>query len=301
MGREVKRVALDFEHPLDEIWPGFINPHYAAKRCSHCAETGYSREGRTYRDLWYGYAPFKPEDRESTPVSASHPVVRARAVCNVGYAPRFYKVDAVGELAAIEREAVRLAGLFNGQWAHHLNQDDVDALVKSNRLMEFTHEWVPGSGWIKKDPPAVVTAKTINEKYLTGMGHDSINSYVVIKARCEREGVPLNCDVCNGHGEVWPSEEARAKYDGWQQVEPPTGPGYQMWETVSEGSPISPVFATPEELADYLVAHPREVDRGTTRQEWLNFIGGPGWSPSFVGTDTGVTTGVQALARAKTT
>jgi hypothetical protein len=32
----------------------------------------------------------------------------------------------------------------------------------------------------------------------------------------------------------------------------PEGDGWQMWETVSEGSPISPVFATPEELARWL-------------------------------------------------
>lgn len=34
--------------------------------------------------------------------------------------------------------------------------------------------------------------------------------------------------------------------------EPPEGEGWQVWETVSEGSPISPVFATAEELARHL-------------------------------------------------
>ena len=33
--------------------------------------------------------------------------------------------------------------------------------------------------------------------------------------------------------------------------DPPSGDGYQLWETTSEGSPISPVFETLEELAKW--------------------------------------------------
>ncbi len=33
--------------------------------------------------------------------------------------------------------------------------------------------------------------------------------------------------------------------------DPPKGIGYQLWETTSEGSPISPVFHTKEALAKY--------------------------------------------------
>ena len=32
---------------------------------------------------------------------------------------------------------------------------------------------------------------------------------------------------------------------------PPTGDGYQLWETTSEGSPVSPVFATLDELCEW--------------------------------------------------
>lgn len=34
-------------------------------------------------------------------------------------------------------------------------------------------------------------------------------------------------------------------------VEPPTGGGYQLWETTSEGSPSSPVFKTLDELCGW--------------------------------------------------
>jgi len=35
----------------------------------------------------------------------------------------------------------------------------------------------------------------------------------------------------------------------------PSGPWYQLFETVSEGTPLSPPFATPEELIEHLVEH----------------------------------------------
>lgn len=33
--------------------------------------------------------------------------------------------------------------------------------------------------------------------------------------------------------------------------EPPVGEGYQLWDTTSEGSPISPVFKTMDELCEW--------------------------------------------------
>ena len=58
---------------------------------------------------------------------------------------------------------------------------------------------------------------------------------------------------------VWPGFvppdrlEAGEEADFFVPVPPPEGPGWQVWETVSEGSPISPVFATREDLIDWIV------------------------------------------------
>jgi hypothetical protein len=82
---------------------------------------------------------------------------------------------------------------------------------------------------------------------------------------------------------VWLSPEYKEKADRWEKTEPPEGDWYQMWETVSEGSPMSPPFATPEELAAYMVKHHWKTDEGTTYEQWLKFINGPGWAPSMVG------------------
>jgi hypothetical protein len=53
-------------------------------------------------------------------------------------------------------------------------------------------------------------------------------------------------------GQVWEGylrPNNAPKY--WRPTEPPSGEGYQLWEIVSEGSPVSPVFALPEELAQW--------------------------------------------------
>ena len=49
---------------------------------------------------------------------------------------------------------------------------------------------------------------------------------------------------------------------------------WQMYESVTEGTPISPVCGSPEELANWLVDHDVNAFAGTTAsyQEWLSLI-----------------------------
>lgn len=58
---------------------------------------------------------------------------------------------------------------------------------------------------------------------------------------------------------------------------------YMMYEDTSEGTPISPAFATPEELAKWLVDTGASSfgDMGATYEQWLNVCNG-GWAPSMV-------------------
>lgn len=48
MGRQLKRVALDFNYPLNKTWEGFLNPHY--KKCPHC-ENGYTQARERLQNL----------------------------------------------------------------------------------------------------------------------------------------------------------------------------------------------------------------------------------------------------------
>ena len=59
------------------------------------------------------------------------------------------------------------------------------------------------------------------------------------------------------------------------KVDPPEGEGWQLWETTTEGSPASPVFKTPEELAEWCEGNATVfADIKATKEEWLEAIQG---------------------------
>lgn len=274
------------------MWEGYRNPHFVkCHQCEACSGNGLSPEAQNLSDKWYGNAPFKPEDRGSVPFLPTHPIIWARAERSIERSPEFY---GAGQ-AAIEREAQRLADLFNGSWSHHLNHDDVAALLESDRLLDLTHTWTKETGWQPKDPPHIPTPEEVNSWSLVEFGHDGINNWIVVREECKRLGLNATCSHCDGEGSVWESDEAKQMAEEWAPTEPPAGDGYQMWETVTDGSPISPVFATPEELAQYMVDAPWGADEGTDYETWLKFINGPGWAPSVVADNNGVRSGVEAV------
>lgn len=136
---------------------------------------------------------------------------------------------------------------------------------------------------------------------LVGRGPDPIfgyllgsDSYQVNQAILKAAGLPEEwgwCKTCGGTGEVATAEQKAAR-DAWEQTESPTGEGWQLWETVSEGSPTSPVFATADELATWM----SQPERG---RDWQPFPSAQkfvtaGWAPSFISTpETGVVAGVE--------
>lgn len=73
-----------------------------------------------------------------------------------------------------------------------------------------------------------------------------------------------------------------------------------MYETTSEGTPISPAFATPEELARWLADNGASSfgDSTATYEEWLSVCRG-GWAPSAVMDAKGFRSGVEAMADIK--
>jgi hypothetical protein len=292
MSRCIKRVPLDFQWKHDKVWSGYLNP-FSGKRiaCPHCKGRGDSPEMKRLQDLWYGYEPFKPEDRGSVPFTPEHTVVRSLAERKCQQTPEFY---GTGEDAII-REAQRLCDLYNAQWGHHLNDADVKALVDGKRLMEFTHTWSDEFGWQPLKDFVVPTARQVNEWSISGWGHDSINCAKVLQAEAKRLGLQQACLHCEGEGSRWPDEDTRLKSEAWERTEPPTGEGYQLWETVSEGSPVSPVFKEPRDLARWLVRDNHE--EGTSYEKWLEFIENEGETcgSMLMTSDGTMLTGVQAF------
>lgn len=295
MGREVKRVPVHFNWPTNKVWEGFINPHRGPPKCNKCDGRGYSWLAKQLHDRWYGYVEFKPDDRGSTPFTVDDDHVKAWAHRQCSRSPEFYGSGPGAE----RREAERIIRIWNSSWSHHLNDDDVAALIEGGRLMDLTHTWTKGPGWQPKSPPYIPTAREVNVWSCGGFGHDSINNWIVIKAECARQGVASECDSCGGDGYKWNAGNtvSRERYENWQSYEPPEGDGWQLWETVSEGSPISPVFATAQGLAEHMAREGDPVHgKGMTAQQWLKWITDSGWAPSMIGDAKGLLGGVEAMA-----
>jgi hypothetical protein len=72
---------------------------------------------------------------------------------------------------------------------------------------------------------------------------------------------------------------------------------YMMYEDTSEGTPISPAFAAPEELARWLADNNASAFAGDTAtyEQWLRMINSTGWAPSMVVCGGAVHSGVAAL------
>lgn len=281
MGRELKRVPLDFDWPPGQIWKGYLNPHWQYRReCEMCEGTGYSPQAKKLSEQWYGKAPFEPAMTGSEPFTPETPEILQFATRNVERDPEFYTAGFTAlagkgvRVVAVLAEAARLASLFNGQWCHHLDQDDVQALVDAGRLMDFTHTWSEKNRWQRRTDNYVPTAREVNLWSLFGLGHDGINNWVCVKAKCKRLGVSPTCPCCDGDGDQWPSEETKAAYKAWEQQEPPTGDGFQLWETTSEGSPVSPVFTSLEELCAWCADNATTFgSEKATKEEWLQMLG----------------------------
>jgi hypothetical protein len=62
-------------------------------------------------------------------------------------------------------------------------------------------------------------------------------------------------------------------FDEWERTDPPEGPGFQLWETTSDGSPISPVFTSLDELCKWAETNATTFgSHRTTAAEWKRML-----------------------------
>lgn len=231
MGREAKRIPLDFGWPLKKVWEGYLLPESLhEEECQKCAGSGLSPEAGALSETFYPHQ--------------------------------------IGSRYGRQHEE-RLA------WHDKIGQAEVDNLLAEGRL----RTWVPGENGERGHWESLPrTADEVNAAQRRGGldGHDGINRHVLVKFRCERLGIPYLCSRCEGHGSVEKYDGQRAEAEAWGPTEPPIGDGWQMWETTSEGSPTSPVFATAQELAAWCAASGASVFGSHTApaDEWLRIITG---------------------------
>lgn len=229
MGREVKRVALDFSWPMDTVWRGFVNPHY--KKCAACSGSGVTVARQRFGDL-VSLLMLSGSDAAN---GTCHPYFQGGP---------FYSSS--GKVPP--REMVELTALLAGRGPSAFGHDAIDRM-------------------------------RAEQKILVAAGLPKEWGY---------------CAPCNGEGT---DPATQAAYEAWQPTEPPAGDGWQIWETVSEGSPITPVFPTKEALIDYLVEGGDGWDRrrnagGWDRENAEKFVQNA-WAPSLIVTRTSA--GVEIL------
>lgn len=113
------------------------------------------------------------------------------------------------------------------------------------------------------------------------------------------------CTTCEGEKVVYPKVEPSSfnpdQLPSYYREGTPSGHewGWQMWEDVSEGSPISPVCDTPEELARWLAQNGASSfgSRTASYEQWLAMIG-QGSALSAIITDGELKSGVEAATDA---
>lgn len=273
MSREVRRVPLDFDWPLKQVWEGYLMPdRFHERPCQVCVQP-VGPFGAMFGN--------EPVGDGLTP--------SARAIANT-----FYPHEIPGDDRAAQE---RLA------WHDKIGQAEVENLVKRHRLHGFNlwdrvqlpEPWeMRGEGddaypvrfdFVRNDTPTPTAAEVNAQQHMRGLcGHDGINRMILIQYRCEVLGIDMDCEACAGHGSVESYDGQRAEAEAWTAEVPPTGDGWQLWETVSEGSPVSPVFSTADELAQWLTTDEGGRASGPSRtpmtiSQARAFVG-IGWAPT---------------------
>jgi hypothetical protein len=229
MGREIKRVPLDFDWPIGEVWQGFLMPERL--RVPDCPDCG--GHGETTARQWVG--------------QVSHLLL--------------------------------------------MLDDDLDAQARGRGL----HPYLQDTGSVvdhRHRPSADI------REFGTGlagresgfMGHDAIDRSHATAAVIRAAGLDPDrwgkCLTCEGSGRVEAYPGQAAESEAWEATEPPVGEGWQVWETVSEGSPITPVMPTADALIEHLstvgtVWDQRRGDGPWRRAEAESFVRS-GWAPSLL-------------------
>ena len=254
MGRKLYRVPLDFDWPRNKTWKGYINPFWQLSQgCAACGETGHNPETWLISELFYAHD------------------------------QRLVRQISQGIVLTEQNEAFVTSLVMNIRgwirWCEHITQDEVEELVQKGRLAPWTRVYTPGEGWKPKDPPYMPTAEEINAAncYTSGRynamdRHDGINRGLLIEFRAKKFGVWGSCLHCSGDGRIWP-EGVKELYENWTKTKPPQGEGFQLWQTTSEGSPISPVFESLEALCAWCAENATTfASFKATAEEWFEML-----------------------------
>ena len=316
MGRELKRVPLNFNWELNKVWKGYINPYYQLSYdCPKCEGTGYSQEYELLQCLWYQHLHadiFKwlKFIKDSNLEEFIKPKMLARCLSTGFFNNAEYHGISMEDLEPL-RDVIfdsefelykniiairplnsildRLIDQYaRVGWGNNLDEEDIQVLLDEDSLREFTR--VPineeqikiveekvkkgGNNWLPFNNGYIPTPEEVNRWSRRGFGHDSSNSWYVIRAKLKKFGYEnYTCTNCGSEGRLWNSEKDKENYENWEDYDPPEGEGYQLWENVSEGSPQSPVFQKFEDLCEWCEKNATTfADFKATKEQWAKML-----------------------------
>lgn len=119
-------------------------------------------------------------------------------------------------------------------------------------------------------------AEGLTKRPMSPLGFDTIDMWNACKTIRKAAGVSDSwglCPVCFGSAM---DPEALEAYSLWEASPPPGGDGYQIWENSAGGAPVSPVFASENELREWL-----KVQRGCSDRD-INKIVAAASAPAVV-------------------
>lgn len=251
MSREVRRVPLDFDWPLNKVWKGYLTPEeLQGQRCDACNGSGQTHFGRWLQQFSYLMGMLAEDVREQERGNPMHPWLR-----DFPHPHGHFEYPVKGDPQS-------------GPGRFIIDRPSPDALDFFAALMG------------------------VDKEKTTGALFGEQPNYAVMRKLLEVTGVDVSCQACQGQGSTEKYPGQRAEAEAWEPSGPAEGDGWQLWETVSEGSPISPVLSSADQLARWM-SDPERGDQWVPHATAAKFIEA-GWAPTGASTAaTGVVSGVK--------
>lgn len=280
MGRELRRVPVDFDAPINATWQGYLMPdELCLPACPDCKHGGSHSTGRSLEAETL-YESFWPHNSNA----------RLAWMDKIGQAEvdELIAHDRLRDFTFTRPDGDRVARTPQPgdrvMYVDYRYEDDYTRRVEhpahgntgvaTDAGIDWDHSQplVLDSGKLRVIPAAAQVNAWTRKSAGPFAGLGSSECLVLTEFRCRVLGIVHNCPTCGGVGDVGTAEQ-RAACEAWERTDPPTGDGFQLWETTSEGSPQSPVFTTVEQLARWCETNATTFGSFTApASAWLNMF-----------------------------
>lgn len=182
---------------LNELVNFYFAINRESKDCPTCAGNSYHPDAQWISESFYSHSsPFKRQtfrEQQAAAIMNSFGSVHKSAI-EYGFPSEEVLAKYGPEFRAFcERMRTK------NHWSDDITQDELNILKAEGRVRN-----------------ADATVEQINAHQRgRGMGHDAINRCILIRARCERLGVPCACPECNGSGYVYTAPEPHVSLVLW--------------------------------------------------------------------------------------